>query len=411
MSRQKTNKDGIQKQKNKQWETGYQNSWSDQNHDNYGKDTVTENQTSRSYLDTSGLSPEDIALGKKLYNYEYKPSAEVQAAKSQMGASAGAVRNRKAYTGTHEANLNDTLNQLMNRGSFNYDFNNDAMYNMYKDLYAKQGKDAAANAAAQAAALTGGYGSSYGTTAAAQANQQYMTQLNNMLPQLQQMARENYDSETDRLNNLYNILFNADQAEYGRYSDEFNRAMDLANFDANQYYNLSDEKRSIFNENYGRNKDLYDLALQTKGVNVNEANSKRVTKYDSGSIDHTESGTESGSKGGSEATTKTTESSTLTSSGSGGGKKGGGKGGNGRNGGSKLSDEMYKKYMDIAASKVTSTSDSAAWAYIDDLVKKKKISQYDMDDLIEDLGIRIPDEYDIKASAGIATKTPKSRKK
>ena len=405
---------GKQTQKNRQWENAWQDQVSDQTQTNYGQDTVTENQTSRAYKDYSGLSPEDIALGKRLYDYQYKPSAEAQAAKSQMGASADKIRNYADYTGTHAANLKDTLNQLMNRGPFNYDFNNDAMYNMYKEMYAKQGKDAATNAAAASAALSGGYGNTYGTTAAAQANQQYMTELNNMLPQLQQMARENYDSETDRLNNLYNILFNANEAEYAKYSDKYNRAMDLANFDANQYYNLSNEEQNLFNNDYARANDLYRLALDTKGVNVNETNGSRETKYDSGTRTYSENSVESGSESGSSTTTKSNEKSTSTSSGSGGsggGKKGGSGSGTDTTANYKLT-ASDKNYMDIAKSKMSSTSDAPAYQYLSVRLNNGEISDAAFNKIIKKLGIRdIEELQDGTLSYGNKKKDDKKKNK
>lgn len=124
-----------------------------------------------------------------------------------------------AYQSRWQSQLDNALNAITNRKAFNYDFNADPMYQAYKDQYTKLGKEASMNAAANAAALTGGYGNSYAVTAGAQANQQYLTQLNNIIPELYNLAMNRYKMEGDELNNRYAVLGDADDRDYGRHRD------------------------------------------------------------------------------------------------------------------------------------------------------------------------------------------------
>lgn len=124
-----------------------------------------------------------------------------------------------AYTSKYQTAIDDVLNKIQNRKDFSYDFNADPMYQMYKDQYTKLGNEAAANAAANVSALTGGYGNSYATTAAAQSNQQWLTKLNDMIPELYNMALNKYKLEGDELNNKYSVLGNAEDRDYGKYRD------------------------------------------------------------------------------------------------------------------------------------------------------------------------------------------------
>ena len=72
----------------------------------------------------------------------------------------------------------------------------------------------------QSAALTGGYGNSYGVTAGQQAYQDSLGNLANAVPQLQQMAWEQYQQgQNDRRNNL-EALSKMDAQEYARWADE-----------------------------------------------------------------------------------------------------------------------------------------------------------------------------------------------
>lgn len=123
-----------------------------------------------------------------------------------------------AYTSKYQSQLDGLLDKLSNR-KFDYDFNKDALYQQYKDKYTEQGRQAAVNAAASASALTGGYGNSYATSAAAQANQQYMTELNDRIPELYQLAMARYQNEGNDLTSLYGLYQGADATDYGRYQD------------------------------------------------------------------------------------------------------------------------------------------------------------------------------------------------
>lgn len=128
--------------------------------------------------------------------------------------------NPVTYNSKYQAALDSVLGQIQNRKAFTYDFNADPLYQAYKDQYTKLGKEASMNAVANAAALTGGYGNSYAVTAGAQANQQYLTKLNEMIPELYNLAMNRYKLEGDELNNRYGVLGSAEDRAYGQYRDQ-----------------------------------------------------------------------------------------------------------------------------------------------------------------------------------------------
>lgn len=124
------------------------------------------------------------------------------------------------YQSKYGTQIDATLDKIVNRQPFSYDFNADPLYQNYKDQYTKLGNEAAMNAAANASALTGGYGNSYAVTAGAQANQQYLTQLNQVIPELYNAAMNKYQIEGDQLNNVYGVLGSAEDRNYGQYRDK-----------------------------------------------------------------------------------------------------------------------------------------------------------------------------------------------
>ena len=114
------------------------------------------------------------------------------------------------------------LNQYLDRGPFSYDFNSDALYQQYKDQYIQQGQMAMMDTMGQAAAMTGGYGNSYAQTVGQQAYNQYLGQLNEVMPELYGMAYDRYQQEGQDLLNMSGIYMDRDAMDYGRYQDGLN---------------------------------------------------------------------------------------------------------------------------------------------------------------------------------------------
>ena len=100
------------------------------------------------------------------------------------------------YKSNWSGTINNLMDKIVNQKDFSYDFNADPLYQQYKDQYTQLGKQAALDTQANAATLTGGFGNSYAATAATQANQQYLTQLNNVIPQLYSLAMDKYRIRT-----------------------------------------------------------------------------------------------------------------------------------------------------------------------------------------------------------------------
>ena len=148
------------------------------------------------------------------------------------------------YQSAWQAQLNETLNQILNREKFSYDLNGDALYQQYKDQYVLQGQQAMMDTMGQAAALTGGYGNSYAQTAGQQTYQGYLQQLNDRIPELYQLALDQYNREGDEMYNQASLMASMEEQDYGRYRDqvsdwytETERLTNEARYQAEQDYN------------------------------------------------------------------------------------------------------------------------------------------------------------------------------
>lgn len=168
------------------------------------------------------------------------------------------------YEGTYQDSLKDTLDKILNREEFSYDVNGDALYQQYKDLYTQQGKMAMMDTMGQAAALTGGYGNSYASTAGNQAYQAHLQQLNEVVPELYQLAYQKYQDEGDALAQQYALFSDMDEREYGRYRD-----------DVSDYYTelnrLTNEADKLYDREYSQwaDKTNLDYGIFTDNRNYN----------------------------------------------------------------------------------------------------------------------------------------------
>lgn len=174
---------------------------------------------------------------------DYQESDVVTAAKQALEAQ---MANKPgAYQSQWQSQLDEAIKKILNREKFSYDFNGDALYQQYKDKYIQQGKMAMADTMGQAAAMTGGYGNSYAATVGNQAYQQSLQKLNDIVPELYQMAYDRYNQEGQDLYNQYALLGERENADYGRYRDS------VADWEAERDY-LTDRYEDERNLDYSK---------------------------------------------------------------------------------------------------------------------------------------------------------------
>lgn len=190
------------------------------------------------------------------------------------------VANLGDYNFSKQQDWDKVLSDLKNMKDFSYDVNGDALYQQYKDQYTTQGKLAMQDTMGQAAAMTGGYGNSYAQSVGQQAYQGYLSQLNNVIPELYQLALSKYNSDRDdlyRRSDLYQSLHDSEYAKYADNRDYLTDSMyqseasDL-NLYNTQYQKAYDENQS-HNSNIMNNRSYYtgaasDLSNQEWGQYV-----------------------------------------------------------------------------------------------------------------------------------------------
>lgn len=141
----------------------------------------------------------------------------------------------ESYKGNWDDQMKNLTKDILNRKAFSYDFNADPLYQNYKDQYVQAGQMAMQDTMGEAAALSGGYGSSYATTAGNQAYQQYLTQLNNVIPELYNAAYTRYNNDGETMRNNLAMLQGMDDRYYGRWQDQNALWQDKRNYAYQKY--------------------------------------------------------------------------------------------------------------------------------------------------------------------------------
>lgn len=195
----------------------------------------------------------------------YKQSDALTAAQKQLAEFE--TQKPAEYSSQYTEQIDALVDKILNGEKFSYDVSEDALYDLYQEQYVTKGKMAMADTAAQAAALTGGFGSSYGTTAAQQAYQQYLTELNDIVPELHDRAYQKYQDEKNAEVQNLAILQGLDESDYGRYRD-----------DVGDYYN---ERDYLYGKTSDMSDDEYQKYLQTVNNWENDRSfNESVREYD-----------------------------------------------------------------------------------------------------------------------------------
>ncbi len=180
-------------------------------------------------------------------------------------ALAAATAEKPVYAGTYEGQLNDLFDRIQNREKFSYDVNEDPLYQSYKDQYIQNGKLAMKDTMGQAAALTGGYGSTYGQQVGQQTYDAYLQNLSAVIPQLYGMAYGRYQDEGDNLKDLYGLVGQRRDNEYGEYRDR------MGDWEYGQQLAAAREAEA-YNRRIAEDKTAYERELDAYNQRIAEEN-------------------------------------------------------------------------------------------------------------------------------------------
>lgn len=176
--------------------------------------------------------PDEFSYGDFSYG-DYAESETVMQASAALDAALAAQPG--AYQSKWQSQIDDIIGRILNREDFSYDVNEDALYKQYAEQYQRLGKLAMEDTMGQVAAMTGGYGNSYAATAGNQAYQAYLSQLNEVVPELYGMALDKHNREGQEMYDQYGLLSDAEGQDYARYMDGYNKWLAERDYAAGRY--------------------------------------------------------------------------------------------------------------------------------------------------------------------------------
>ena len=153
------------------------------------------------------------------------PTAPVQTAGSDVVAQAQEYLNQQlgGYKSQHGSQITDLVAQLQNRPAFEYDVNTDPLYLQLRDIWKQDGLMAMEDTMGQAAQLTGGYGNSHAQMLGQQVYNDHMRGITEIVPQMREQARADYDAENADLLQKLGLLMDQEEQDYARWMDELER--------------------------------------------------------------------------------------------------------------------------------------------------------------------------------------------
>ena len=164
-------------------------------------------------------------------NEKYKLPEETGTETADMGTGTAS-----GYVNPYAGQLDDLYKSITERQPFQYDVNGDVMYQNLRDQYITGGQMAMMDTMGQAAQLTGGYGNSYAQGVGQQAYQGYLRGLNDQIPDLYNMALQNYIQQGDAMMQQYGMLQDMAADDYGKWIDQRNYDYQVSQDEADRAY-------------------------------------------------------------------------------------------------------------------------------------------------------------------------------
>lgn len=270
---------------------------------NLGAETVRSSWGGYTGGDTGGsfhldpISPNDFSYGPAP-TYSSPWTGEVQDLYNQQKnrGDYSFSGTKPTYNNRYDPTIQDLLDQIVNREAFSYDASTDPLYSQYRKQYTREGQRATADALGSAAAASGGIPSSYAATAAGQAGDYYASRMTDKIPELYQLAYNQYmNDHSMKLSDLSAVQgaeqndymkylndlsqYNTDRSfDYGVWSDAQQRAADdlqtaigLEQLDYQKYRDQLSQYNTDRDFNYSQLLDEIGQQTQLRGEALNKA--------------------------------------------------------------------------------------------------------------------------------------------
>ncbi len=190
--------------------------------------TTTGKVTTPSYIAETPLLNADTTPTASKAPKPFTESDEYKAYISSRDNALDALRSLGNFTFSKETEYGDAVKDYKGRDKFSYDINKDALYKQYAEKYMRQGQMAMMDTMGQAAMLSGGYGNSYAQSVGQQAYQSELQNLNDIVPQLYELAYDKYQQEGQDMLNAITLLEQERANEFSDYTTKYDKLLNEA---------------------------------------------------------------------------------------------------------------------------------------------------------------------------------------
>lgn len=190
---------------------------------------------------------------------ESSEKADASSSQSSAGSAAGTpsftYESAPEYVNQYQDQINALAAEILGREEFNYDPNADPLYSSYKKTYTREGQRSMEDAMGQYASMTGGMPSTAAMMAGQQANNYYMAQMADKIPELYQLAYSMYQDEGNTQRANLEMLTGMEQDEYNKYLaqlDQYNadRSFDYGVYSDDRAYAYQAERDAVSDQRY-----------------------------------------------------------------------------------------------------------------------------------------------------------------
>ncbi|MZQ97219.1 MAG: hypothetical protein GT601_06055 [Acidaminobacter sp.] len=175
----------------------------------------------------------------------------------------------QSYNSPYADQIKTMFDQIMNAPAFDPNSIYDTPeYSALESKYQRLGDQAMGNTMGEASAMTGGRLNSWATSAASQAKNSYNQQFTDLIPQMQNNARNAYNSEMSQRMSILDMLQGMDSTEYNRFADDrdfdYGMEQDEQNWDYTMDRDAVEDGRYNTEWAYGMSQDELDEAWRQK---------------------------------------------------------------------------------------------------------------------------------------------------
>jgi len=176
--------------------------------------------------------------------------------------------NAPSYTNKYTDQISELTDSILGRGAFSYDYESDPLYQMYAKQYTTNGQRAMQDTIGQVSARTGGLASSYAGSAGQQSYNNYMQELSDKIPELQQLAYSMYQDEGDTQRANLEMLNALETGDYNKYLDLLSQYNTDRNFSYGEYsddrsYDYQTGRDAVEDSRYDK-EQAYSTSQDTK---------------------------------------------------------------------------------------------------------------------------------------------------